>query len=935
MSDNRYLSMIQGQQSGVNLSDMIIKTVASEFVKSMFDTSDETGMTNEETENYNISKAELSRNIEGLTKVKDSLKATRNSFVIDVDNIKNGITKDIAKYTDENNNIDYEQMSLDVNKGLDNYYKNYNDTWSSKDDKGNQVWGTYNYDSVDRDGQIINLTGSNKLLGQFSEDSGKTLKNMIDAVKVGTSSKNTILSSQQELGNALDKLSDIDANLYQGTDTPIIDKMGKFAKSLSLGQGAGLQGLNHLKTDLESQKLLEASIQRATGFDTKDEIGIQLQPQLANLPYVFDDEEVKGFTPQQKEDYENTKGRLEIDGKSVLLKDVANEIDSLIRTNNPANLRQANFLMNRLLPGGMGAKTRDALQKQQEKDILAKQRLYYDENRGMQVDNYSVLQQDVRQMTGYSVSEEGNIISTKVIQGGDEFLLAFSDDVRKDVISGLQMLKPDKRKAQNDKSMNYMDTEFRKVSESAKLIGKMILKGRSKEQNGGFDKFTLQNADNTIRYGFDNKNGTIDIDTLQDKDKEAFIDFMMNDVVMPNSKIGLNSVEDDSYNNLYFDKKNERNSHYEYGGDNDALVGIESRALVGLTRALKLKNELMNQGYKTSERLDNVRQTRKDADEIIPDDKENGKEDGKLNETEKVLEGLKLNSQMISDNTEDYNTRARELAGIQNSIAQLEGDEPNITNLINQLTDLQKVNVSKDGYLDDGLKKALGSNVSLGINKIKNGFIEEAEMAREFYETAEASGLTNFFSNFGDSADTGYAMMKDLERKGEKSKFNEAIFTKMLSRFQSLRRENDVMVEPLKKYLYNRDTGERTVNRTSDDFRQGALGGKNMLASVQRAFEADAGQTAIGQDMQFYLTGKQRLDDDKRLLLDSLNRLDTYRQDAPNNKRTIREEFANLNKLQELKSERFKVSGSKLGKTSDDMIAVLETIRNETNLANQ
>ena len=82
--------------------------------------------------------------------------------------------------------------------------------------------------------------------------------------------------------------------------------------------------------------------------------------------------------------------------------------------------------------------------------------------------------------------------------------------------------------------------------------------------------------------------------------------------------------------------------------------------------------------------------------------------------------------------------------------------------------------------------------------------------------------------------------------------------------------------------------------------------------------------------MQYYMTGGQRLRDDKKLLKEQI---DVLSKDPKNNVDEIRNIFTKLNQERAAKRKQFDYQASSLDMIEEDALAVLDEIMNETTLA--
>jgi len=171
-------------------------------------------------------------------------------------------------------------------------------------------------------------------------------------------------------------------------------------------------------------------------------------------------------------------------------------------------------------------------------------------------------------------------------------------------------------------------------------------------------------------------------------------------------------------------------------------------------------------------------------------------------------------------------------------------------------------------------------------------------------------------------------IIRDLEKNGEKSKYNNAKLNTLLSQYQQIKKDNNNLVQPLVDYVNYRGFMK---NRDAESFRPTMIGGSNMLGTAQQLIAGDVRTgNALGQGMQYYMTGGQRLRDDKKLLKEQI---DLLSKDPKNNVDEIRNIFTKLNQERAAKREQFDYQASSLDMIEEDALAVLDEIMNETTLA--
>lgn len=957
--NNKYLSMIQGQQSGLNISDLIMQGIAKEFVNSIFDDDTaeeqaqqridiqvERGLETRESKNISNSNSANTRYLNAIDTYQARYKA-------DIQNIADGILKNTIDYKDKNGNIDYTKQITDLNSKLDNYSNNFAKMFGG--DKG-ENFGVYSYRGLDENGKEKIFQGQDMFGGQIAKDIHNQINNHIQATKIKAASKNNLSSTYQDVNNALLALPDKELD-YKGLGNKgsVLDIIDRLEKSLKESTAAGIDIPSGLDRNFARIQEHRAALERAKEFDVKDEIGLQLAPNLGTLPFLLEDAEIDKLDEQGKKDYEAIKGRLMVDGKGVSIKDVADEVDKLLRNGGVAQVRQANFLMDRLLPGeNLSSKT--ATLKKAEAELIRKQKLgVINENLNSQRTSVNAnsafiagyLNQDAQ------ITDEGVIFSKKerVDEAEKTRGLSIEESSNPSVVQGVNLLKnilqPLKRRTTTSTDYNVTDEEMILLNRAAPEMAKMIMFGLTDDQD--INQVFL--TDGKVKYGFNYQgkaDGVIDINKLQGKDLEVFTRFMMEDVELAGSK-GLNSTVNNKafWSSLYFGKDNKTSSFTT--DDNAALVGVEGKIFRGFNEIMSLKYGNMKGVVNLDKQLTNLTSQIEDLEndanntnlqetKVVQQSDKDSKV-SKKNETEKkeeITNPLKdpkrvVKTDAVLEEEDDLRETGVELRNIVNKYEDLRNGNPKIVTILeslDKLDDITKNSLREKGYLDEGLKEPLGHNVSLGINEIKAGFNAEMDIARKAYADAKGMGLTGWFSNVGDSADAGMRILNDLEKNGEKSKYNNAKLNTLLSRYQQVKKDTNNVLQPLVDYANQRQFMRKS---NVDSLRPSLLGGSNMLGSVELMLQDDVRSgNALGEGMQYYMTGGQRLRDDKELLKDQLNAL---RQDPKNNVDEIKKIFTKLNQERAAKRKQFDYQASSLDKIEEDALAVLDDIMNETTLA--
>lgn len=957
--NNKYLSMIQGQQSGLNISDLIMQGIAKEFVNSIFDDDTaeeqaqqridiqvEKGLETRESKNITNSNNANARYLNAVDTYQARYKA-------DIQNIADGILKNVVDYKDKDGNIDYTKQINDLNLKLDNYSNNFAKMFG--DGKG-EGFGTYTYRGLDEEGKEQIFQGQDMFGGKIAKDIHDQINNHIQATKIKAASKNNLSNTYQDVNNAILKLSDKELDYKglgnQGSVLDIIDKM---EKSLAESTVAGVDVPSGLERNFARIQEHRAALERAKEFDIKDELGLQLAPNLGTLPFLLEDAEIDKLDAQGKKDYEAIKGRLMVDGKGVSIKDVANEIDILLRNGGVAQVRQANFLMDRLLPGE-DLSTKTATLKRAEAELIRKQKLgVINENLNSQ---FTSVNANSAFIAGYlnqeaQITDEGVIFSKKerVDEAEKTRGLSIEESSNPAVVQGVNLLKnilqPLRRRATTSIDYNVSDEEMILLNRATPEMAKMIMFGLTDDQD--INQVFL--TDGKVKYGFNYQgkaDGVIDINKLQGKDLEVFTRFMMEDVELAGSKGLASTVNNKAFwSSLYFGKDNKTSGFTVK--DNASLAGVEGKIFRGFNEIMALKYGNMKGVVNLDKQLTNLDNQIKELDndanntniqenKTVQQSDKNSKV-GKKDETKKeeeIKNPLKdpkrvVRTDAVLQEEDDLIETGVELRNITNKIEDLRKGNPELVNILSSLDKLEDISIKQlreNGYHDKGLKESLGHNVSLGINEIKAGFNAEMDIARQVYSDAKGMGLTGWFANIGDSADAGMKIIRDLEKNGEKSKYNNAKLNTLLSRYQQIKKDNNNLVQPLVDYVNYRGFMK---NRDAESFRPTMIGGSNMLGTAQDLIAGDVRTgNALGEGMQYYMTGGQRLRDDKKLLKEQI---DLLKKDPKNNVDEIRNIFTKLNQERAAKREQFDYQASSLDMIEKDALSVLDEIMNETTLA--
>jgi len=952
--NNKYLSMIQGQQSGLNISDLIMQGIAKEFVNSIFD-DDVPETTKIEIRNEEKAESRVGKNISAAnsanSKYLNSAETYQLRYKADIQNIADSILKNTIDYKDKDGNIDYSKQITDLNSKLDSYSKDFATIFG--DGKG-AGFGSYSYKGINEDGKAQVYTDIDERNGAIAKGIYDQINNSIQATKIKAASKNNLNSTYQDVNNALLALPDKELD-YKGLGNKgsVLDIIDKLEKSLSESSVAGIDIPSGLQNNFAKIEEHRAALERAKQFDMKDELGLQLADNLGTLPFLLEDAEIEKLDEQGKKDYEAIKGRLMVDGKGVAIKDVANEVDKLLRNGGVAQVRQANFLMDRLLPGeDLSTKTKTL--KLKEAELIRKQKLgVINENRNSQVvsqkSNASYIAGFLNQEA--QITDEGIIFSSKerVSDAEKKRGLAIEESSNPAVVQGVNLIKnilqPLNKRSTTSIDYNATDEEMIMLNKASTEMAKMIMFGLTDDQD--INQVFL--TDGKVKYGFNYQgkaDGVIDINKLQDKDLEVFTKFMMEDVELAGQKGLINTSKNKAFwDSLYFGKGNETSGFKSE--DNPSLAGVEGKIFRGFNEMMALKYgnvKGMKNFNKQLTSLDNqIKELDNDANnsniqktEVVQQGDKDSKVSKETKTKEKEVNPLKDKNRVIEtpallEERDDLTETGVELRNITNKIEELRQGSPELVNILSSLDKLEDISVKQlreKGYHDEGLKQPLGADVSLGINEIKKGFNAEMDIARKVYADAKGMGLTGWFSNIGDSADAGMKIIRDLEKNGEKSKYNNAKLNTLLSQYQQIKKDNNNLVQPLVDYVNYRGFMK---NRDAESFRPTMIGGSNMLGTAQQLIAGDVRTgNALGQGMQYYMTGGQRLRDDKKLLKEQI---DLLSKDPKNNVDEIRNIFTKLNQERAAKREQFDYQASSLDMIEEDALAVLDEIMNETTLA--
>ncbi len=953
MSNNKYLSMIQGQQSGLSISDLIMKGVANEFVKSLFD--DDT-VTDQQKLDISIEKNLESREAKNIsasnsanTNYINAAETYQLRYKSDMQNIADGILKNTTDYRDKDGNIDYTKQIVDLNKQLDNYSNNFLKMFG--DDKGN--FGNYNYRGLSEDGKEELFQGQDEFSGGIAKGIYNQINNHAKAEKIKASSRNNLNNTYQDVNNALQKLPDAELD-YKGLGNKgsVLDIIDKMEKSLAESQSANIAIPSGLESNFKKIQEQRAALERASKFDVKDTIGLQLNPKLGTLPFLLEDAEVENLKGQEKKDYEALKGRLMVDGKGIAIKDVANEVDKLIRNGGVAQVRQANFLMDRLLPGA-DLSNKTLILKRQEQDAIKKQKLgIINENRNSQV----VSQKSNSAFIAGFLNEEAQITDEGIIFSSKQRVsdaqktrgLAIEESSNPAVVQGVNNLKhllqPLNKRSTTSIDFNATDEEMIMLNKAAPEMAKMIMFGLTDDQDINNTFLT----DGKVKYGFNYQGeakGVIDINNLQGDDIEGFTRFMMEDVELAGQR-GLSNTSNNKafWNSLYLGKGNETSGFKME--DNPSLSGVEGKIFRGFNEMMSLKygnvkgmknyNSQLSHVQKQIEEVENDTNNSNVGKNKVVQQSDKSSKDGKKTKKEEKVNPFEdktriIQSPALLEEKGDLSETGLELKNIIGKYEDLRSGNPQIVTILESLDkieDISKNSLREKGYHDKGLKEALGSDVSLGITEIKSGFNAEMDIARKVYENAKGMGLTGWYSNIGDSADAGMRILNDLEKNGEKSKYNNSKLNTLLGQYLQTKKDTNDVLKPLVEY-----TNKRQFMRKSnpDSFRPTMMGGSNMLGTSQLMMKGDVQRNeALGEDMQYFMTGGQRLQDDKTILTDQLMKL---RKDPKNNVDEIRDTFVKLNQERTAKRKQFDYQASELDMIEEDALAVLDEIMNETTLA--
>tara|TARA_R100001463_G_scaffold43080_2_gene90026 strand:+ start:24625 stop:27501 length:2877 start_codon:yes stop_codon:yes gene_type:complete len=952
----KYGNMIRQQQSGVNLSDLLMKTVVNEFVKDLFDTSDDktdpdTGLTAAQT--INVQKHNQSQDLAGVdTYVRDLASYERN-YKDDIAALKNTITYDIDKYTDpKTGKVNYNQMNVDLNTKTKAYKDDIIKSFANDDGK----FGWYTY--TDLDGEH---TKYDKRADNMANKVVKNVGNMIDQMVIAEESKNNLQSSYQDLTFKLEKISDegLDYKSQVGGGAgSVLNLFDKVKNSLSQSQAAGLATPPAMTRSLKEIESYRDALYQASQYDTSEDLGLQLGDKLGNLPYMFDESEVAKMTDEQKEDYNDIKGRLQVGNKAVPLKEVANEIDRLLKSGGASQIRQAEFLMNKLLPGET-IKTNSIKLKNTELEDLQKEVIgKINSSRKSQNSSYDLLVSDFTAISDESAMyTDRGLIFTKKVTVSDAQKKKGAVDVNDSgnlQIRGLakdlvMSLKPLDKRNQTDLDFSTYDEEMPLLDDASQQMAKAMLIGKSTD--GRADRMFLTSADGKIKYGFNysgEQKGVIDITTLDAQGKRDFTKFMMEEVKTTGGIGLLNTANNDGFWKVQAFGKGGAKTAWD-GEGNEHLQGREAEVFGHINNLMALKYNNANMLRDNYTKATNIKEQINKLEGVDDDDNKaetkpvskgnknaKGKKDPKTPSNRNILDkDFDLDLGLEAQDEENLLTTGRELNTLLVAIDDLKDENPNLTKIlesIDRLDGLDKDVLKDKGYHDDGLTEALGMTASIGLDRLKKGYEKEEKYAHQIFDAAKEMGMKVPW-NVGNRADGGVDIYNDLLEKGEESKYYNSQLMTMAQHMKGIRTENDEYALPIREYMKRRDT-VNPQTMSGDYFRPKVLGGtygKGFgLGAVKSRMKEDRGVGNPNQALQEFMTGKDRLQSDKLALQNSLNRLLV---DPKNNAKQIKQTFAKLNQEAEAKQRQFDWQVSDLKLTEDVALQVLKDIAFESALA--
>ena len=953
----KYGNMIRQQQSGLNLTDLIMKTVVTSFVKDLFDTSSDTkdpdtGLT--AAQQISVDKHNMNQDLAGVNRYVHDLQSYERNYKDDIAALKNTITYDIDNYTDKDGRVDYNQMNIDLKKKTDAYQNELISSFANEDGK----FGWYTYRDLNG-----THTKYDKRADNMANSVVKNVGNMINQMVIAEESKNNLSSSYQDLTFALEKVSNEGLD-YQSQKTgnkgSVLDLFDKVKNSLNQTQAAGIATPPALTRNLKEIEAYRDALYQASQYDVSDDIGLQLEDKLGNMPYLFDDSEVANMTDQQKKDYADIKGRLQIGNKAVPINEVANEVDRLLRNGGASQVRQAEFLMNKLLPGETiktnTTKLKNTELEQLQKEVIGKINV----NRNSQLSSYDAFVSDFSAISDESAQyTDSGLIFTKKVRVSDEQRKKGKVDIEDSgnlQIRGLakdllMTLKPLNKRAQSDLDFSTYDEEMPKLDDASLQMAKAMLIGKSTD--GRADKMFLTDADGKVKYGFNysgEQKGVIDIASLDAQGKRDFTKFMMEEVKTTGG-IGLNQLVD---NDRFWKSQAFGNQGKKTAWEEDvALQGREADVFGHATRMMALKYGNANRlkdGYQKSEDIkqqirdlnnvdDNakdksVSQSNKNAKKVEEEKKKVSK--NPIDPKKKILDkDFDLDLSLESEAEQNLLTTGRELDALLVAIDDLKDDNPRLTSVlesIDRLDSLDKDVLESKGYHDDGLTEALGMNASIGIDRLKKGYQKEEQYAHEIYDAAKEMGMKTPW-NIGNRADGGIDIYNDLIKKGEDSKYYNSRLMTMAQHMKTLKAENDEYAMPIREYMKRRDTVNPSLT-PGNYFRPKILGGNfsgdSGFDMMRVRMREDRGVGNPRQNLQEFMTGRDRLKSDKLALQNSLNALLV---DPKNNAKQIKQTFAKLNQEAEAKQRQFDWQVSDLKLTEQVALDILKQISQEGALA--
>tara|TARA_R110002167_G_scaffold112850_1_gene285514 strand:- start:3408 stop:6254 length:2847 start_codon:yes stop_codon:yes gene_type:complete len=943
-----FASIINQMNQQSSMGDMIMKTVVNEFVKDIFDS----GSDQEERNAIADEKWETTSMLSGETSYNNRLKRHNDNLNMDLTYLIGSIKSD-PKYV-KDGNTDFATMNQDLQTAFKGMKTDFSNNFSVKklNDKGTEEnqYGHYDFRGINGDVQ----QGFSPELQKMAHSVAKRTENMLQSTLQKTVASNTIAEQHQNVTNKLISLPTAELD-YQGKEGSVLDLINKMNKSVNSANAMDnkSKAIDSAGSDYNSSyKKLASAINRAAEYDVADDVGLQLNDLVGSVPFIFDEKEKEKLNAEERMAYDDlSKGSLKIDNKSVQIKDVAKEIDVLIRAGGDRNINQAMFLMNKILPGEeIKAKTKllkDTAQADLEKEIIGK--INEDNN------SYKQMHQAVGHAIGkvsdgeYVVGQDGFSIFKRNVRAKDNTEGAFGLMADQGLNSNMQgiydSLQPLAKRAQNSTDLNTSDENLIGLESASKDMFKMLLRG----QNGNYKGYlTGSNAEGKeVKYGI-GQGDFIDINLVNESDLIKFI----NTQAQLGGSIGLLALQDSKNKEVYWGSNRYSQDgnftsqwHDEAqggaSGENKALDGLEGTIASDLASLWVAKSKSFNENVADQNSILKISTlpiddmtTKIDSNKLKEGDKKPkaGKNGGILDPDFKVKTDLDL--KLESESSE----QGRIVNNLTTQINQLKTDNPKVSSVIEALDELERIAEEDGGYKDEGLSKVLGFNESIGVSQMRDNYAKEEELLQQIFEASKKQGKTGYFSNFGNSADAGLGIVQDINESKD-SQYENPTVRRLTEQYNNIKEDHDEYSEPFRDYISGKRQesfkNESANSATAGYFRPSFIGGQSsgeLYGNVDRVGNMIDNDLMGGQSgtnaPDLLMTGKQRLLSDTRDKKDELQQL--FREPKLN-AREIKKSLAKLNK--ERSSEMTELIG--MEGTQQAALAVLKDLMNDTVLASK